>query len=161
MRLTFNTALSIQPVDNDANEASGMKYVNDLSGSQDSSLPSPYDENTTLQNVLQLNEVEIKHFQLTNGNTFAVSLYDLLQTSIADTSFIHIFCKEIKTPDKPLPVFFDLKLNGTKIARVSQFSIPNLRDWSITSLEIETIQVPADKIAGLYIIVGSRNQNQP
>lgn len=137
-------------------------YTNTLIGgsSSDFETPDDYDPTTDLVNDFDVKEVEVKEFSLGKTNTFSKDILAMLTTVKQDIAFIHVFCYSISDVEKPVPIRFKVKLNGTvSLGFMSSFSMLNMKEVNdLTEILISDIVVAEGQEALLTVAVGSRDQ---
>lgn len=163
MKYTHKTTVELL-FDNGSTNKQTLENTN-IGGSE-----TTYEHATTppiLGEQFPIKEVEQKLFQLGNTNNFSEDILPLLQTPAADITGIICFAYIDEDGKKQVPVRFDLTIKtalmgaAALLGSVSEFSLQNIVDNKITEFEISNVDVPADKVANLVVLVVSQSKNQP
>ena len=127
--------------------------------------PIGYDITTELKNDFTIKDTQTFEFDLGKGNTFNRDILTLINTSVVDITFLHIYCVETTNVNELIPIKFKLSaeinaMGGVlELGEMTAFSMLNLKSTKFTKLFINDIVVPEDLKALLVVTLGSRNKN--
>jgi len=162
MKLSYNRQIIHHPFNNDGDNKSEEKIVDNQTGGSSTEFSSDSDQSEELSNNFNVKNFQTIRKTVNNGNSLEIDLIQLLGIDgYKSLVFLDVFCIESSDQQlRKIPIRFLVHLednNGTRLTlgTMSNFTMSNLSDNLISLVRISEMKLPADKTATLVISLGT------